>query len=262
MSKLIMVLGIALLAVGAALGILGLVYPSRLIEHSMTMDTSAILVVGGILSWALGNLTALVEKGASLAAGRSPPGEATYPLQKSLAPLPRNELPETSSPSSIGENELPPLKPSFPGFGRKATEAAAGVVAASAATAAVAADKAESMSPSVADTINALEQAKSDIRVALGVGNSPPPPVNAVAIPPPPGTLEEDELEPFQPPEDESPAAADVEEEEAVELYVVEEKLIRGRPARVLSDGTVEAETEEGWMRFENLEHLNEFLDG
>ena len=27
------------------------------------------------------------------------------------------------------------------------------------------------------------------------------------------------------------------------------------------ADGTVEAETAEGWMRFENLEHLNEYLD-
>ena len=45
------------------------------------------------------------------------------------------------------------------------------------------------------------------------------------------------------------------------ELYVVEEKVIRGRPARVLSDGTVEAETDDGWMRFENLEHLDEYLE-
>jgi hypothetical protein len=45
------------------------------------------------------------------------------------------------------------------------------------------------------------------------------------------------------------------------ELYVLEEREIRGRPARILSDNTVEAETDEGWMRFENLEHLNEYLD-
>jgi hypothetical protein len=61
-------------------------------------------------------------------------------------------------------------------------------------------------------------------------------------------------------------AEADLDEtgtEEAVDqqLYVVEERLIRGRPARVLSDGTVEAETDEGWMRFENREHLEEYLD-
>lgn len=45
------------------------------------------------------------------------------------------------------------------------------------------------------------------------------------------------------------------------ELYVVEDKVIRGRQSRILSDGTVEAETDEGWMRFENLEHLDEYLD-
>ena len=72
---------------------------------------------------------------------------------------------------------------------------------------------------------------------------------------------------------EETPAAESIEpepvEEEAAEteviaegqLYVVEERLIRARPARILSDGTVEAETEEGWMRFENLEHLDEYLD-
>jgi hypothetical protein len=42
---------------------------------------------------------------------------------------------------------------------------------------------------------------------------------------------------------------------------VVEERVIRRHPARILSDGTVEAETAEGWMRFENLEHLDEYLD-
>ena len=45
------------------------------------------------------------------------------------------------------------------------------------------------------------------------------------------------------------------------ELFVVEERIIRERPARLLSDGTVEAETDEGWMRFENVEHVEEYLD-
>lgn len=53
----------------------------------------------------------------------------------------------------------------------------------------------------------------------------------------------------------------DDDEEDADELYVVEEVEIRGKPARVLSDNTVEAETDEGWMRFENIEHLEEYLD-
>jgi hypothetical protein len=56
----------------------------------------------------------------------------------------------------------------------------------------------------------------------------------------------------------------DISEEEVIDdgqLYVVEERVIRRHPARILSDGTVEAETAEGWMRFENLEHLDEYLD-
>jgi hypothetical protein len=56
-------------------------------------------------------------------------------------------------------------------------------------------------------------------------------------------------------------AEASADEDVEGELYVVEEKIIRGRPSRILSDDTVEAETDEGWMRFENLEHLNEYLD-
>jgi hypothetical protein len=44
-------------------------------------------------------------------------------------------------------------------------------------------------------------------------------------------------------------------------LYVVEERTIAGKPARILSDGTVEAETDDGWMRFENVEHLEEYMD-
>jgi hypothetical protein len=45
------------------------------------------------------------------------------------------------------------------------------------------------------------------------------------------------------------------------ELYVAEERTIAGKPARVLSDGTVEAETDDGWMRFENVEHLEEYME-
>ena len=79
------------------------------------------------------------------------------------------------------------------------------------------------MTPAVKETIDALEQAKNDLTKAM--------------------------------------AGVDGEPAAESELYVVEDKVIRGRPARILSDGTVEAETEEGWMRFENLEHLNEYLD-
>lgn len=86
------------------------------------------------------------------------------------------------------------------------------------------------ISPETSQTIAALEKAKSDINAVLA--GAPP-----------------------------KPAAEEKAEEDAEQLFVVEERVIRGRPARILSDGTVEAETDEGWMRFENLEHLDEYLD-
>lgn len=128
-----------------------------------------------------------------------------------------------------------PATPKFTGFGKK-TGAAAVAAEASAAVA----ETAAASKTSVADTVAALEQAKTDIAVALGVEPQKAAPEVSVAAAPEP---------------EEKTEAADG------ELYVVEEKVIRGRPARVLSDGTVEAETDDGWMRFENLEHLDEYLE-
>ena len=117
-----------------------------------------------------------------------------------------------------------------------------------------AAKTAETPKISVADTIAALDEAKADIKKALGGIDSmtgheePAEPVHAVAAAtagaPPAAEIDAAEAEGVDP-----------------HLYVVEEKIIRGRPARILSDDTVEAETDEGWMRFENLDHLNEYLD-
>ncbi len=128
-----------------------------------------------------------------------------------------------------------PATPKFTGFGKK-TAATTVVAEASAAVA----ETAAASKTSVADTVAALEQAKTDIAVALGVEPQKAPAAEPVAA----------KAEPEAKPEPESE-----------ELYVVEEKVIRGRPARVLSDGTVEAETDDGWMRFENLEHLDEYLE-
>ncbi len=78
-------------------------------------------------------------------------------------------------------------------------------------------------------------------------------------LPAPPSPVEiiVEEPKPEPPPapvKDPSPAAEP-------QLFVTEERVIRNCAARLLSDGTVEAQTEEGWMRFENLEHLDEYLD-
>ncbi len=122
--------------------------------------------------------------------------------------------------------EVPAAIAPIPEFGKKLkVEEPAPAVAAK--------EPAADISPEVSQTIAALEKAKSDIDAALA-GSTP---------------------EPAQ------PAEAEKAEEQAEQLFVVEERVIRGRPARILSDGTVEAETDEGWMRFENLEHLDEYLD-
>ena len=125
--------------------------------------------------------------------------------------------------ASTAPAEVPAAIAPIPEFNRKLdVEEPAPVTAAE--------EPAAEISPEVSETIAALEKAKSDINAALA-GSAP------------------------------EPAEKEKAEAEAEQLFVVEERVIRGRPARILSDGTVEAETDEGWMRFENLEHLDEYLD-
>ncbi len=128
----------------------------------------------------------------------------------------------------------------IPEFGRRSTEAAVAT-----------------MTPAVRETIIALEEAKTNIRQALGEETAASPP-------PPEPPAEPVATAPAETATVEEPAPAEeVQEpvEQEPQLYVVEERVIRNREARILSDGTVEAETDEGWMRFENLEHLDEYLD-
>ncbi|HUR43919.1 MAG TPA: hypothetical protein VMZ01_07455 [Aestuariivirga sp.] len=98
----------------------------------------------------------------------------------------------------------------------------------------------EEISPAVNETLKALEEARTGIQQALG---------------------EEQGASKKETSSSQSSAAEGASAQPGDQLYVVEERTIRNRPARILSDGTVEAETDEGWMRFENLEHLDEYLD-
>ena len=149
----------------------------------------------------------------------------------------------TATEHSAIASSASPTETAIPEFGRRPMEAAA------AATTAVSPE----VSPAVYDTIKALEQAKSDISKAFG--HEPQAPAE---------TAEEAaaaEVQAEEPVAEVEIAESEVAVEEEGQLYVVEERIIRARPARILSDGTVEAETDEGWMRFENLEHLDEYLD-
>ncbi len=264
MSKILMALGILLAACGVATGVVGLVSPSKLAAMFITLDSATNLFVGGILSFGLGTIVGMLEKYLPAAATETlpvtiKPGLAapTVPSVSAesipLKPLAESLTEDFSMPRMEPQPRVGMKLPGLPGFGRKTEVAATSAAAVATSIGTAAATGFEKSEKSVAETLDALEKAKSDIRSAFG--NGPTNPILApnpnVALPPPADEVEEEEVfEPVHPTGD------------ATELYVIEEKLIRGRSARILSDGTVEAETEEGWMRFENLEHLNEYLDG
>jgi hypothetical protein len=234
MSKLMSVLGIVLLAIGAALALVGLVNPAQMQVYGLTLETAAILLVGGILSIGLGGvIAALAGHVPAIAAGVVEEAVVETPAPFVVPEPALAESPSIAEPAA----EPAPSRIRFPGFGRKAAVG----VAATAAVATEAVAETNTASSSVDETIAALEQAKADIANAIGGVSETSMDTN------PSASVEADD----------EPDGGDAEGE----LYVLEERDIRGRPARILSDQTVEAETDEGWMRFENLEHLNEYLD-
>ncbi len=231
MSKLMQVLGIVLLAAGIALAIMGLVNQAQLQVRGIDMASAINLIIGGILAIGLGGVIAAVG-GSAPRMDYASEESAPEPVAEE-APAPAIEETVADKPAEV----TPARKPMrFPSFGRKLEDAGVATAATATAAATVATETAaaaeEVVTPAVKDTIDALEQAKTDLENAL-TGN--------------------DSVENME--------SAETAESAEGELFVVEDKVVRGRPARVLSDGTVEAETEEGWMRFENLEHLDEYLD-
>ncbi len=228
MSRLNLVLGIVLAVLGLVLIVLSIVNPGLMQVYGVSLDVGALLLVGGVLSVGLSGVISAVERG----------GDAIVPMPAA------DKVPATVQANTQASS----------GFGRKGSEAAVAAATATlaAATAQQIASSSKSTVPSVAETISALEQAKSDIKTALGGMDVINHPSEEMAPVPDAAQHAPAEHAAAQPPAG---------EEGEGELYIVEEKIIRGRPARVLSDDTVEAETDEGWMRFENLEHLNEYLD-
>lgn len=231
MSKLMLVFGIIFLALGVALGFLIEFQPGQMQVLALTPEVAALFLVGGALCWGLGDVAGALREG---------------PARINMT------APAIEQAERAGST---PSTPTFKGFGTK-TKTASAIILADAAETIVAPTPAANTN--VADTISALEQAKSDIATALGV--EPAMTQSRVAQPEPlaPVEMTTAKVDPAPEPAAAEPDADDTEDD--AELYVVEEKVIRGRPARVLSDGTVEAETDEGWMRFENLEHLDEYI--
>jgi hypothetical protein len=228
MSKLMWVLGIILAAAGVALALMTTFSPGKMQAYGLLPDTAAILFVGGILSLGLGGVIDALRLSAI----------AMPDLKAEITGLPA---------SAPAEEESAPVKLPV-GFGRKAAEASAAVAVGGGSM--LSTPSSTVANTSVTDTIAALDEAKADIKKALGGMDDISGSSNEYLAPVTPAAVVAE-------------AAETVIEEPDTnsELYVVEEKIIRGRPARILSDETVEAETDEGWMRFENLEHLNEYID-
>jgi hypothetical protein len=257
-----MIVGILVLAAGIALGLTVFFSPGRMQAIGLTADTAAILLTAGLLSIALGGVIAAVESAA----------KSTQELREWLAGHEASEAPAAAPAKFVAEPEAPVAAPVAAAAAAIATAAAPEVTTAVVEeTTRVVEVKGtpgfppfEKIAPAAKaateDTLASLEKAKSDLSSALGLPPDFGKKTETKAEPEPEPEAEperEPELDEAELPED-AEADADTDDEQ---LYVIEEKLVRGRPARVLSDGTVEAETDEGWMRFENTEHLEEYLD-
>jgi hypothetical protein len=268
MSKLLQVLGALFLLAGIAVIAMLFGSPGQMQVLGLTPEVAAVLLVGGALTLGIGSLLAAVIEGAA-----AHPELVDEPTLRSGAA---------------------PVKPAV--WSRPEETDRSRTVATGAAVTAM--SEVGRPTPGVAETINALEQAKTDIAMALGIEQpskdkekpsfsivppimekpapsaekpaptvekptpameKPAPAIEKPAAVSPPHSIASVIAPP--PPPARAAAEEDGEEADDPDLYVVEEKVIRGRPARVLSDGTVEAETDEGWMRFENLEHLDEYLE-
>ncbi len=234
MSNLMKLIGTALALGGIVLGVLTFVKPGVMDVYGIKLDTAAILFVGGVLALGLGAVVDALRFGN---------------LQSAVSTEAVKTIAEIQNAKSITSEPVVEVASNVTNFGRKATEAAV----ATSAVAAAAEMVPKSVKPDpVAETISALEQAKADVIKSMGgmetLSAPPPEPAHLGSMP----MNAKHEVA--------SPAHTEVEVDDG-DLYVIDEKVIRGRPARILSDDTVEAETDEGWMRFENLDHLNEYLD-
>lgn len=226
MSKLMWIAGILLIAAGVAFGAVNLasLQPSA---ARISLDTSVLLLIGGILALGLGSVI-----------------DALHAQRQTLA----DRFAATAAVAGVAVVET----------AMRSTPAATPV-----AEVTEAATEASTMSATSRETLSAVEQARQRMEKAF---QPKPEAIEAAATA---TAAAEEVVEAVEAVEDALAEDAVIEdevvEEEAViedgQLYVVEERIIRLRPARILSDGTVEAETDEGWMRFENLEHLDEYLD-
>jgi len=228
MSKLMIILGIIAAAAGAVIGALIYVSPGQMQVLGLTPEVAATMLVGGLGLIGFGGVIAALDRTTA----------ATRGLRDWLSGQDNGQTTSTARATTV--SEFSPVTASPPPF-PVPTPMVESPSSASKIDALIEESKLET-NRAVAkskETIAAIDKANNELKEVLDVPDSEAAPPAAA-----------------------EPAVEDAEAEaEDTQLFVVEERLIRGRPARVLSDGTVEAETDDGWMRFENLEHLEEYLD-
>jgi hypothetical protein len=235
MKALIYILAILLMAAGVAVALMSFFSPGEVVL-GLNLGLAATLFTGGVVTLALAAVVTAVMGV-------------------------RRQLKKLASEGAAGWAEARVER-------RPAARLAAGAgVAAAAAVAAPAkAEEAEEVRREEAPAAEEVPVTEEEVVAAVAEAAEAVA-EEAEAAEAPAGAEEVEEAEEAEEAEEEeAPAEAEAaaeEEEEAAEgeeLYVVEERIVHGRPARMLSDGTVEAETDEGWMRFENLEHLEEYM--
>jgi hypothetical protein len=260
MSKLLMIVGILLAALGVTVALMLAFAGGQMQVYGITPEVAALLIVGGFVTLGLGGVVDAVASNSRV----------THELQEKLA-RPEAAVDARLSRSAAAAGAAAAGAAIATEAGR-ATEAAGRAFEAAksrveTAGTAVKSDAEQMIAEArraAAETSAALDQAKAEIEEALSPREITIPP-GAELTPEEPLTRDESRAEYTSVREEvvvEAAPESEPEEEQAEDqLYVVEERMIRGRPARVLSDGTVEAETDEGWMRFENLDHLEEYLE-
>jgi hypothetical protein len=235
MSKLMIILGIIVAAAGAVLGALIYVSPGEMQVRGLTYDVGSVLLVGGLGLVGLGGVIAAMEKTTAATRELRDWLSGQDGGQAAVAAAAVVTAGAAASEFSAEAGTPPPFTVPTPEPASSVSKFEKLVEESRVSTDRAVAETRE--------TIAAIDKANNELKQALSDESEP-------AAEPPPAA-----------PAPEAAAPEVTEEAEDTQLFVVEERLIRGRPARVLSDGTVEAETDDGWMRFENLEHLEEYLD-
>ncbi len=264
MRTLLYIIAILLIAAGVAVG-LGSFYAPGQVVIGLNLEAASILLTGGFIMLGLATVAAALLTVAEALAGNRPLS-SSEPAVVGTAPGPERSWPGNygrrkakagaDMPGFLRPARAPSMAsaPNPPGLGPAQPPASPGGLFPDKP-----ARKSESIPPVITTTVDPGVpddlQAAVDREAPSLERTYPPEPEVSLTQPaaPPPASPS---------PSAAAAAAAAPEAQPATEdqLFVVEERLVRGKVARVLSDGTVEAETAEGWMRFENVEHLEEYL--